>query len=193
MLRIARETDLTAILAIYAPYVKNTTVSFEYEVPTEEEFLQRFRAVTETFPWVVWEEEGKILGYAYASYPFQRTAYRWCAEPSIYILPEAQGKGIGRKLYTALEELLKLQGFRMLYALITGENQNSVAFHEKLGYTFAGKLQTAGFKSGRWCDVFWLEKELKFVENPTEFPTKWPLIGQDNQKILDILYILSLS
>ena len=193
MLRIAVEADLPAILAIYAPFVADTTVSFEYAVPTEEAFLQRFREITAEFPWLVWEEKGEILGYAYASRPFQRTAYSWCAEPSIYVSPAAQGKGIGRKLYLALEELLKIQGFRMLYALITGENQGSVAFHEKLGYTFAGKLQAAGYKLGRWCDVIWMEKPVQIVENPREFPTKWGTFRQDDQKIRDILYSLSLS
>lgn len=193
MLRIAREEDVPAILEIYAPYVTDTTVTFEYDVPTREAFLQRFRETGEEFPWLVWEEAGKILGYAYACHPFARAAYAWCAEPSIYLAPEARGRGIGRRLYAALEALLKLQGYRMLYALITGENAASVAFHEKLGYTFAGKLQTAGYKMGRWCSVFWLEKQLQIVDNPVEFPTKWRIIGQDNQKICDILYSLSLS
>ena len=193
MIRLAREADVPAMLAIYAPYVTDTTITFEYEVPTQQAFLERFRKTTAEFPWLVWEEAGKILGYAYACHPFERAAYAWCAEPSIYLSPEARGKGIGRKLYTALEELLKIQGFRMLYALITGENEGSLRFHEKLGYTFAGKLQTAGYKMGRWCSVFWLEKQLQIVGNPMEFPTKWDVIGQDNQKICDILYNLSLS
>ena len=193
MLRIAAEADVPAILAIYAPYVADTTVSFEYDVPTEEAFLRRFREITAEFPWLVWEEQGKILGYAYASRPFVRAAYSWCAEPSIYLAPEAQGRGIGRRLYQALEELLKVLGYRMLFALITGENEGSLRFHEKLGYTTAGKLQAAGYKMGRWCHVIWMEKHLQIVENPMEFPTKWADIRQDDQKIYDILYSLSLS
>ena len=193
MIRIATKADVPAILAIYAPYVTDTTITFEYDVPTQTEFLERFCRITAEFPWLVWEEGSEILGYAYACHPFERAAYSWCAEPSIYLTPEAQGRGIGRKLYLALEELLKGLGSRMLYALITGENQGSVAFHEKLGYTFAGKLRTAGYKMGRWCDVFWLEKQLRIVDNSMDFPTKWSVIGQDNQKIRDILYNLSLS
>ena len=193
MIRIATKADVPAILAIYAPYVTDTTITFEYDVPTQTEFLERFCRITAEFPWLVWEEGSEILGYAYACHPFERAAYSWCAEPSIYLTPEAQGRGIGRKLYLALEELLKGLGYRMLYALITGENQGSVAFHEKLGYTFAGKLRTAGYKMGRWCDVFWLEKQLQIVDNSMDFPTKWSVIGQDNQKIRDILYNLSLS
>ena len=193
MLRIATEADVPQILSVYAPYVLNTTITFEYTVPTQEAFLQRFREITAQFPWLVWEENGKLLGYAYACHPFQRTAYAWCAEPSIYLTGDAWGKGIGKKLYTALEILLKLQGYRMLFALITGENTQSLAFHEKCGYAFAGKLQTAGYKNGRWCSVFWMEKQLQIVENPMEFPTKWSVVRQDNQKICDILYSLSLS
>ena len=193
MLRIACEADLPAILAIYGSYVADTTVSFEYDVPTEDAFLQRFREITADYPWLVWEEAGEILGYAYASRPFVRAAYSWCAEPSIYLKPEAQGRGIGRKLYLALEELLKLQGYRMLFSLITGENRGSVSFHEKLGYTHAGQMQAAGYKFGRWCSVIWMEKQLQIVDNPMEFPTKWSAIRHSDQKIRDILYSLSLS
>ena len=193
MIRIAEERDIDAMLEIYRPYVENTTVSFEYAVPTRKEFLDRFRGITKQYPWLVWEEGGRILGYTYASRPFVRTAYSWCAEPSIYLMPEAQGRGIGRKLYAALEELLKQQGYRMLFSLITGENVGSVAFHEKVGYRFAGKLSNAGYKKGHWCEVFWLEKDLQFVENPMEFPTSWEMFSQDEQKIYNILYSLSLS
>lgn len=193
MLRIARETDVPQILAIYAPYVTDTTVTFEYDVPGAEAFLERFRAITRDYPWLVWEEGGEILGYAYACRPFERAAYRWCAEPSIYLKPAAQGRGIGKKLYLALEELLKLQGCQVLLALITGENEGSLRFHERLGYTLAGELQSCGFKFQRWLSVFWMEKRVAIVHNPSDFPTKWSTIGQDDQKICDILYNLSLS
>ena len=193
MLRIATEADVPAILNIYAPYVRDTTVSFEYEVPTEEEFLARFRSITREFPWLVWEEQGQILGFAYACRPFERAAYAWCAEPSIYLKTEAQGRGIGRKLYLALEELLKIQGCRVTLALITGENTASLKFHERLGYTVVGEIRNCGFKFGRWLNVFWMEKHFGIVENPMDFPIKWDAIGQDDQKICDILYNLSLS
>ncbi|MBQ2854865.1 MAG: N-acetyltransferase [Oscillospiraceae bacterium] len=193
MLRIATEADVPAILAIYAPYVRNTTITFEYDVPSEAEFLDRFRRITREFPWLVWEENGEILGYAYATRPFERAAYRWCAEPSIYLVSAAQGRGIGRKLYLALEELLKLQGCQVLLALITGENQGSLRFHEKLGYSLAGELKDCGFKFNRWLSVFWMEKRIEIVHNPMVFPTDWGVLGQDAQKICDILYNLSLS
>ena len=100
-IRQATVQDLPRILEIYAPYVENTAVSFEYEVPSLDAFTARFRSFTAQFPWLVWEEEGRILGYAYASAPYSRAAFSWCAEPSIYLRPEAKGKGIGRKLYAA--------------------------------------------------------------------------------------------
>ena len=193
MIRIATEADVPAILEIYAPYVTGTTITFEYEVPTKTEFLNRFRTITRDYPWLVWEENGEILGYAYACRPFERAAYSWCAEPSIYLKSEAQGRGIGRRLYLALEELLKLQGCRVLLALITGENTGSVAFHEKLGYSVCGQIHRCGWKFDRWLNVFWMEKHLNIVDNSMDFPIKWSLIGQGEQKICDILYNLSLS
>ena len=193
MIRVATEADVPAILSIYAPYVTDTTVTFEYEVPTEAEFLNRFRSITRDFPWLVWEENGEILGYAYAARPFERAAYSWCAEPSIYLRPDAQGRGIGRRLYLALEELLKRLGCRVLLALITGENTGSVAFHQKLGYSVCGEIHRCGWKFERWLNVFWMEKHVKIVDNTMDFPIKWSAIGESDQKICDILYSLSLS
>ena len=193
MIRIARETDVPEILAIYAPYVRHTTVSFEYDVPTEAEFYVRFREITVRFPWLVWEEDGEILGYAYACLPFERAAYRWCAEPSIYLKPEARGRGIGKRLYHALEALLEYLGYQMLFALITGENEDSIRFHEKMGYRIAGELTHSGYKCDRWLSVFWMEKQMDIVQNSVVFPIKWSAIVQDDQKICDILYNLSLS
>ena len=120
MLRIATINDVPEMLAIYAPYVENTTVSFEYVPPTLEEFTHRFVSYTRQFPWLVWEEDGHLLGYAYASAPFTRAAYGWCAEPTVYLRPEALGKGIAAQLYAVLEEILWRQGYQVLYALVCG-------------------------------------------------------------------------
>ena len=181
------------ILAIYAPYIENTTITFEYNVPTEAEFLQRFRDITAQFPWLVWEEGGNILGYAYGSAPFHRDAYRWCAEDSVYLLPEAQGRGIGKKLCLALEKVLAFQGYRRIYALITAENQVSVSFHQKLGYTLRADLPDAGYKFGRWIGVVWMDKTLDSVVITSSFPRSWTALMQDGQTFSDILDILSLS
>ena len=193
MIRIATEADIPAILEIYAPFVENTTITFEYDVPCKREFMQRFYTITEQFPWLVWEEKGEILGYTYAARPFARAAYSWIAEPSVYIAPRAQGKGIGKKLYAALEQILSLQGYQTLYALITEENANSLAFHRALGFKDLALFPSCGLKFGRWLGVYWLEKRLKSVEIPNSFPTPFPRLRQDNQRISDILYKLSLS
>ena len=129
MIRIATEADVPQMLAIYAPYILNTTHTFEYDVPTEEAFLQRFRNLTVQFPWLVYEEGGHIIGYAYGSAPWERAAYSWCAEDSLYLLPEAQGRGIGTRHLRALERILFYQGYRRIYALITAENTRSIDFH----------------------------------------------------------------
>ena len=193
MIRPATEADIPAIRAIYAPYVEKTTITFEYTVPTEAEFLDRFRAITQRFPWLVWEEEGEILGYVYASAPFQRAAYDWCAEPSVYLRQDVRGRGIGTKLYAALEALLQAQGFQVLLALITEENTPSLDFHSRCGYVSRSVLPNCGFKFGRWLGVTWMEKRLYAVEIPSAAPTPWSAFGQDAQRIHDILDILSLS
>ena len=193
MIRIATEADVPAMLAIYAPYIVTTTYTFEYNVPTQEEFLQRFRRLTAQFPWLLWDEDGKILGYAYGSAPFERAAYGWCAEDSIYLLPEARGRGIGTRLLGALEKVLFYQGYRRIYALITAENTNSISFHQKNGYILRAELPDAGLKFGRWIDVVWMDKASTFVDIPSNFPRSWQLIMQDGQTFSDILGILSLS
>jgi len=193
MIRIATEKDVPRMLSIYAPYIVSTTYTFEYDVPSEAEFLQRFRDITAQFPWLVWEENGEILGYAYGSAPFARAAYRWCAEDSVYLRPEAQGKGIGRKLCTALEKIFEFQGYRQVYALITSENVHSLEFHRKMGYEYVAKFENSGFKFGRWLDVTWMKKELKFDFFPSDFPCSWAAIIQDDKNLSNILDILSLS
>ena len=193
MIRIATENDVPAMLAIYAPYILDTTHTFEYDVPTEAAFAQRFRDLTVQFPWLVWEESGKILGYAYGSAPFARAAYNWCAEDSIYLLPEAQGKGLGRRLYAALEPLLALQGYHLLYSIITGENTGSITFHEKTGYTFLADFPACGYKHGKSLNVIWMEKRLKSVEIPSNPPVPWAALVKSDGKAADILAILTLS
>ena len=193
MIRPATEKDVPQILSIYAPYVENTTISFEFDVPSTQVFLQRFLDITAQFPWLVWEEEGQILGYAYACAPYARAAYRWCAEPSIYLRPEAKGRGIGRKLYAVLEWILEKQGYQVLYALITAENTDSIGFHEKTGYLSRASFPDCGFKFGRWLGIVWMEKRLKIVQSPNAFPPSWKTVVQDAETFSNILDNLSLS
>ena len=193
MIRIATEADILQMLAIYAPYVENTTYSFEYVPPTIEEFTQRFRKYTIQCPWLVWDQGGKILGYAYGSLPFERAAYSWCAEVSIYITPEAQGQGIGRHLYATLEEILWRQGYRIIYALITSENEGSLRFHEKVGYQYCTEFPGCGFKFNKWLGVIWMEKRSKSVETPTCPPVSWNYVVENNRNLMEVLASLPLS
>lgn len=193
MLRVAEQGDLPQILEIYGPYILNSTATFEYTVPSLEDFTQRFLGITGQFPWLVWEEAGVILGYAYASPPYTRAAYSWCAEPSVYLRPQAQGRGIAARLYAALEQILKKQGYQVLYALITQENTHSLAFHTRQGYEMRVLFPDCGYKFGRWLGLYWLEKRLTSVETPSNFPVSWASIRNDAQIQRDILYKLSLS
>ena len=184
MIRIATEADVPEILAIYAPYIENTTVTFEYDVPGEEAFLQRFREITEQFPWLVWEEGGKILGYAYGSAPFARDAYRWCAEDSVYLLPEARGRGIGTRLCSALEKVLFYQGYQRIYALITAENQASVDFHKSWA-TPSGATSPvpATSSAGGSVSSGWTKSRLLSL-SPVIFPGAGRQLGRINKVFL---------
>lgn len=193
MIRIATVADIPEMLAIYGPYVENTAYSFEYTVPSEESFTARFQSYTRQLPWLVWEEQGKVLGYAYGSLPFERAAYAWCGEVSIYLAPEVQGKGVGRKLYAALEEVMWRQGYRVIYSLITTENKGSLGFHEKLGYRICAEFSNCGFKFGRWLGIIWMEKRANIVEMPTQAPVPWRTIVESDRKFQEILDTLSLS
>ena len=191
-IRFATHRDLNRILEIYAPYVRETAVSFEYVVPGIGEFTARFDAVTARFPWLVWEEKGQIFGYAYASAPFNRAAYQWCAESSVYLVPQAQGRGIGRKLYTALEESLRAQGYYKVYAIITSENQPSLAFHRAVGYTEVARLPRSGFKFGRWHGVVWMEKLLNSVECASNAPISMDALVKNDRNFHKVLAKMSL-
>ena len=192
-LRFAQESDIPRILEIYKPYVEQTTVTFEYETPTADVFLGRFREITERFPFLVWEEEGRILGYAYACLPFSREAYRWLAEPSIYLDWEVRGRGIGKKLYTALEDILRLLGYRLSYALITSENEASLRFHEARSYRVLAHFPVCAYKMGRQLGVTWMEKILISAEMPSNFPKPFPSFVENIENFTKILDILSLS
>ncbi|MDR0882424.1 MAG: GNAT family N-acetyltransferase [Candidatus Adiutrix sp.] len=159
-LRCAVESDLPALLEIYAPYVRETTVSFEYEPPGPAQFRERFFKVTAQFPWLAVEKNGRLAGYAYASAPFPRQAYQWLAESAIYVAPGFQGQGLGGALAGALETVLARQGYRRLYAVITAANIGSLAFHRARGYEETAVFPEAGYKHGQWLAVVWLAKAL---------------------------------
>ena len=172
MIRNATAADVPAILEIYKPYILETAITFEYDVPTLSQFEQRFLHITESHPWLVWEEEGNILGYAYGEPAFVRAAYQWAADLAIYLAPQAQGKGIGRKLYTAAEDILRKQGYFLCYGVVTSANEKSCAFHEAMGYKKTALFSNCGFKLGQWYGTVWYEKRLQ-KGTPKHSPVSW--------------------
>lgn len=157
-IRMANESDAEEILAIYAPYVLHTAITFEYVVPTVEEFKERIKKILKKFPYLVAVKDGNILGYAYVS-PFkERAAYDWAVETSIYIKEECREGGIGKKLYLALEEILKKQNIINLNACIAYPNPASIGFHEHFGYKTVGHFTKCGYKFDTWYDMIWMEK-----------------------------------
>ena len=159
-IRVATAADLPAIRAIYAPYVEETTFTFEYEVPTPEEFARRLQEVQGHYPWLVLERDGAVEGYAYGS-PFnERAAYGWTADLSVYIAKNSRGRGAGRRLYACLMELLALQGVRNVYGIVTDPNPVSYRFHIGMGFAEEGHFPHIGYKQGKWLNVNFMAKHL---------------------------------
>ncbi len=160
ILRLAAPQDAAQIAAIYTPYVLDTPSSFELDPPTAEEMGKRITSTLEKTPWLVCEQDNEIKGYAYASLHRARAAYRWSVNVSAYVGTAHQRQGIGRALYTALLEMLPLQGYFSAFAGITLPNPASVGLHEALGFTPVGIYREAGYKLGRWYDVGWWQRSL---------------------------------
>jgi len=170
VIRLAGEADAAAVQAIYAPYVRDTAISFETEPPTVEEVGRRIRSVLEHAPWLVCERDGAVLGYAYAGRFHARAAYRWSVELTVYVDRAQQRNGLGLALYTALLDGLRLQGFRLAIGSITVPNPASVGLHERLGFRPAALLPAIGFKHGRWHDVGWWSLDLQTLADPPDEP-----------------------
>lgn len=171
-IRLIQDTDNQAVLAVYKPYIESTAITFEYDVPDSETFLERIKNVTAGYPWLVCLQDNEAIGYAYASKYRDRAAYQWAAEAAIYLKADVHRKGIARILYQALFEILRLQGYTNLYAIITLPNEKSVGFHQAMGFEEIGIFRKVGYKLGKWHDVIWFEKHLKeHGENP-QIPTK---------------------
>lgn len=165
MIRTAATEDAQRLLEIYGYYVETTAISFEYEVPSLKAFAERIAHTLIKYPYLILEEDGIILGYAYAGPLKDRTAYDHSCEVTIYLDRNAKGKGYGRALYEALEEALKDRGITNLYACIADPvtedeylTRNSEQFHAHLGYTKAGTFHQCGYKFGRWYNMIWMEK-----------------------------------
>lgn len=157
--RFAEERDIPALLAVYGQYI-DTPITFECELPSEESFRERVRGIRAMYPYIVCEEGGRILGYAYAHRQAERAAYQWNAELSIYLDRDCTGQGLGRRLYGILIDLLRLQGIRTAYALVTVPNERSEGLHRGLGFRHMGTQRNTGYKNGAWRDVAWFEKAI---------------------------------
>ena len=165
IIRVAKPEDAVALLEIYAPYVEQTAVTFEYEVPTVESFAGRIEQTLKKYPYLVAEIRGEIVGYAYAGAFHDRPAYAWSVETSIYIRKNRRRLGIGRKLYEELERILKLQNIVNVNACIAYPEmedeyltQDSVKFHEQCGYQMVGMFKKSGYKFKRWYHMVWMDK-----------------------------------
>lgn len=166
-IRSASAADAEKLLDIYSYYVKNTAISYEYEVPSLMEFRQRIKNTLEKYPYLVLEKDGDILGYSYAA-PFKtREAYRYSVETTIYLKNGLQKKGYGRLLLTALENELTKKGFTNANACIAFTepddeylNRNSMEFHSRMGYSLVGRFHKCAYKFGRWYDMIWMEKHI---------------------------------
>lgn len=164
-IRFAKPEDAKELLKIYAYYVTDTAISFETEVPSEEEFKLRIEEVLKSYPYIVACKDDEILGYAYLHSFVGRKAYELSAETTIYLNPDKKKMGIGKKLYSVLEDIAKAQNITNLYSCIGYVdkedeylNNNSVQFHEHIGFRMVGKFENCGHKFGRWYHMVWMEK-----------------------------------
>ncbi|QOV19595.1 GNAT family N-acetyltransferase [Blautia liquoris] len=173
-IKIAEKQDGRRLLEIYAPYVERTAITFEYVVPTVQEFEARISHVLQKYPFLIAKRGEEIMGYAYASAFKERPAYNWAVETTVYVRHDKKNLGIGGELYEALEKVLFAQNILNLNACIAYPEvedeyltQNSIQFHQHLGYRFVGEFYKCGYKFGRWYNMVWMEKHLsEHTDNP---------------------------
>jgi L-amino acid N-acyltransferase YncA len=166
-IRLIQESDAAAVLDIYRFYVDRTVISFEYETPTLDEYVERIKTNTTDYPWLVCLQSDKIIGFAYAGKHRYRTAYQWSPESTVYLSGEVHRKGIGRILYETLFSLLRLQGHFNVYAGVALPNEKSVGFHRGLGFQEVGIFKKVGYKHGNWHDTHWFQLHLaEHINNP---------------------------
>jgi L-amino acid N-acyltransferase YncA len=161
-IRAASQADIPAITRIYADAVEHGTASFELEPPSEAEMARRMQELTDKgFPYLAADVDGALAGYAYAGPYRARPAYRFTVENSVYVAPEAQGRGVGRALLKALIEAAECSGYRQMIAVIGDSGQMaSIALHAALGFAYVGTLPHVGFKFGRWLDTVLMQRPL---------------------------------
>ena len=180
-IRLVDKKDAEGILGIYAPYVRDTIISFEYDVPTLDAFSKRVENISEEYPWVVCLLGDRIIGYAYAGLYRSRRAYQWGVESTIYMEESFHGRGIARILYNTLFSILKIQGMLNIYAVISFPNEKSTGFHKSLGFSEIGIFKNVGYKFDSWHDVQWMDLYLgAHTGNPPKV-NKWSLIRDSNE------------
>lgn len=165
--RFAIPADAAALLEIYGQYI-HTPITFEYDLPSESIFARRIADIVRFYPYLVCEEQGeelgeeqgRIVGYAYAHSYRERIAYQWCAELSVYVDRNCTGRGLGKRLYVVLMDILRAQHIKTVYGCVTVPNAGSEALHAALGFRTVGVHRQAGYKDGAWHDVAWFEKAL---------------------------------
>jgi L-amino acid N-acyltransferase YncA len=169
--RQASERDAAACAAIYAPYVADTAITFETDAPSRAEMAERIAAASRRHAWLVLEDDGRVVGYAYGTAFNARAAYRWACEVSVYLETGRRRTGGGRALYEALFARLAERGLRIAAAGMTLPNEGSVGLHRAMGFEPVGTYRRIGFKHGRWHDVAWMQRELAGGEGTPREPT----------------------
>ena len=160
-IRAAVQADAASLLAIYGPFVENSAVSFETKVPSVEEFAARIDKALKGWQWLVAEQDGQCIGYAYGSSHRERPAYRWSVEVSVYVRPDAHRRGVGRALYRRLFDDLTRKGFCNAFAGVALPNDGSIALHRSVGFEPIGVFKSVGHKFGQWQDVAWFQRVLR--------------------------------
>lgn len=184
-IRMAKKEDAEGMLKIYAPFILHSGITQETELPSVENFQQRIISTLEERPWLVCEAEGEIAGYAYAGKHRDRKGYQWCVETSVYIHERFYRLGAARALYYALIEILKVQDYVNVYAVITLPNDKSVTFHEGFGFSYFTTYKKIGYKLGKWHDVGWWYLQ---INPPVINPAKPKKISSvDDTAVLSIL------
>ena len=175
--------DAAALLEIYRPYIEKTAITFETEVPDVKDYEERIAQIVAQFPYLVLEDDGEIIGYAYAHRQAERAAFDWNAELSIYLKEGFSGRGIGRPLYELLETLLEMQGYVNFFGVITGDNAVSIAMHEKMGYKRIAVHERTGWKFGAWHDTVWMHKRVHEGEPKRIVPIR----ALDEKHVIDLM------
>lgn len=172
-IRPATLEDAKDILAIYEPYILNTTITYEYDKIPLEDFKLRMESIMKKHPYLVYEVEGEIAGYAYASPHLERAGFAWDCEVAIYLSPKFHGQGIASKLYKVLFEIVEKQGYRNIYSVLDYPNEASFALHKKFGFTEVAIYKHTAFKLGAWRHLQVLEKRFGDLSEPKKINDDW--------------------